>query len=157
MNISKFMRPDLIFLDVDGRDKTEVIEKIVKGMAARQVVSKPEQFLQEVLSREAQSPTCIGRGIALPHSRTNCVDQHVIAFARTLAPIQFTTNADDDVKLIFLLGTPLNDNNTYLRILANLCRQLRQHALRRALLSAVSADEILTILSAEPAENVTLH
>lgn len=147
MDISKFMRPDLIFLDIQGRSKQEIFQEIIEGMARAHVIEHPKAFLEEILQREEQAPTCIGRGVALPHTRTIFVDRPVIAFARTTSPVSFSPFPEDQVEMIFLMGTPKEDPNTYLRILGNLCKLLRRKEIRAMLLTAQSPAEVLDILS----------
>ncbi len=149
MDISNFMRADLVFLDVDAHDKNQVFSHIVEGMVECHVIEEPDAFLGEILDRELQSPTCIGRGIALPHTRTIFVDQPVIAFARTKEAVSFSSKSKDAVKLVFLMGTPKNDPNTYLQILGNLCRLLREDAFRDELKEADSPGKILALFAKE--------
>lgn len=150
MNISKYMRPDLVFLDLNGRDKDDLFAKIVQGMAACHVLKQPAAFLDEILQRETQAPTAIGRGIALPHTRTLFVKKPVIAFARVRPPISFATHPEEKVELVFLMGTPKDDPNIYLQILGHLCKRLRKPNFRESLLEATSPAEILALLSCKP-------
>ena len=147
MNISKYMRPDLVFLDLVSRDKDDLFAKIVQGMAQCHVIKQPAAFLDEILQREIQAPTSIGRGIALPHTRTLFVAKPIIAFARVRPPIRFTSHPEDEVELIFLMGTPKDDPNIYLQILGHLCKRLRKPAFRESLLEATSPAEVLALLS----------
>ncbi|RMD98561.1 MAG: PTS sugar transporter subunit IIA [Calditrichaeota bacterium] len=147
MDISQFMRPDLIFLDVRGQSKIDIFREIIEGMAKRHVIEHPKAFLEEIVQREAQAPTCIGRGVALPHTRTIFVDKPIIAFARTYRPISFGQQPEDSVEMIFLMGTPKEDPNTYLRILGNLCKLLRKKEIRELLMRASTPGEILQIIS----------
>ncbi len=147
MDISQFMRPDLVFLDVQGRNKYEIFEKIIEGMARCHVIEHPKAFLEEILQREEQAPTCIGRGVALPHTRTIFVDRPVIAFACTRQPVSFSPYPEDQVQLIFLMATPKEDPNTYLRILGNLCKLLRRKEVRAMLKAASTPAEVLDIIS----------
>jgi len=147
VDIAQFMRPDLVFLDVESKNKFDIFKAIVDHMAEMEVIDHPQAFLDELIDRETQAPTCIGRGIALPHTRTIFVDRPIIAFARTTRAISFGKQPDDDVELIFLMGTPKQEHNTYLRILGNLSRLLRKAEVREMLKSAESPAEVLQIVS----------
>ncbi|MFQ5630902.1 MAG: PTS sugar transporter subunit IIA [bacterium] len=142
------MRSDLVFLDIEAQDKVDVFRKIIDGMAEVKVINHPHAFLKEIIQREDQSPTSIGRGIALPHTRTIFVEKPVIAFARTNDAISFSDRPLDSVEFVFLMGTPKNDPNTYLLILGNLCRLLREKDFRKALRAAGNAEEIIALFAA---------
>lgn len=147
LDISEFMRDDLVFLDVEARDKNDVFQKIIDGMARSKVINQPAAFLDEILERESQAPTCIGRGVALPHTRTFFVERPVIAFARTRNRVSFSQRPTDQVEFIFLMGTPVGDPDTYLHILGNLCRLLRENKFRDALRAAKSSRDVLSLFN----------
>jgi len=145
MQLSDFFSEKLVVLELEARDKTEALRAIVTRMARHNTITNPEAFLNEVIARENMEPTCIGRGIAFPHTRTLCVKRPVIAFGRPRRSIPFTAKKSDDVQLIFVMGTPKDDSNTYLQILARLCRLLRQTHFRERLLAAATPKEVLNL------------
>lgn len=147
MQLSDFISEKLIVLELDAQDKVDAFRKMVTRMARHHAITSPEVFLDEVIARENMEPTCIGRGIAFPHTRTLCVQRPVIALGRVRQSIPFTGKEDGNVKLIFVLGTPKEDANTYLQILARLCRLLRQTRFRERLLTAASPTEVLNLFN----------
>jgi fructose-specific phosphotransferase system IIA component len=147
MQLSDFLSEKLIVLGLEASDKREAFRTMVARMASHNAISSPETFLDEVIAREDIEPTCIGRGVAFPHTRTRCVSRPVIAFGRAARSIPFTSKESDDVRLIFVMGTPKDDANTYLQILARLCRLLRQQSFRERLLTAATPKEILNLFN----------
>ncbi len=145
VQLSDYLSENLIFLDLDADDKYEAFSAMVSQMAKQEAIAEPAKFLHEVIEREAVEPTCIGRGVALPHTRTMCVKKPIIAFARTSRSIPFTAARNDGVQLIFMMGTPKDEANQYLQILARLCRLLRRSEFRDKLLTAASPKEILKL------------
>jgi len=144
--MAEYLSESLIFLDLDADDKATALRAIVEGMARQRAIENPAAFLQEILDREAIEPTCMGRGVAFPHARTDLVKRPVIAFARPIFPIPFNDHIADDVCLIFMMGTPKAEANLYLNILARLCKMLRQSDFRDALLSAQTPRETLRLI-----------
>ncbi|MDZ7290132.1 MAG: PTS sugar transporter subunit IIA [candidate division KSB1 bacterium] len=147
MQLSEFLSEQLILLGLEAKDKIEAFRAMVARMASQNAITSPETFLEEVIKRESIEPTCIGRGVAFPHTRTMCVTRPVIALGRTKASIPFTSNDSDNVQLIFVMGTPKDDSNTYLQILARLCRLLRQNNFRERLLTAATPKEIVNLFN----------
>jgi len=146
LRMAEFLSEDLIFLDLDAPDKATVFREIVEAMARQGTISSATAFLSELMEREAIEPTCIGRSVAFPHTRTDLVKRPVIAFARPLVPIPFSDSADDNARLIFVMGTPKSENNLYLNILSRLCKMLRQPDFRDALIAAASPREALELI-----------
>jgi PTS system fructose-specific IIC component len=145
MQLSDFLSEKLIVLELEAHDKVEAFRKMVARMARHHAITSPDVFFDEVMARENIEPTCIGRGVAFPHSRTLCVKRPVIAFGRARRSIPFTAQESDNVQLIFVMGTPKDDCNTYLQILARLCRLLRQTRFRERLLAAATPQEVLDL------------
>jgi len=152
--MAEFLSEDLIFLDLDVADKAGAFLAIVEGMAYHSAIIDPTTFLKELLDREAVEPTCMGRSVAFPHTRTDLVKRPVIAFARPLLPIPFNNSIEDDVRLIFVMGTPKSENNLYLNILSRLCKMLRQPDFRDSLLAARTPREALRLIKEKESQDV---
>ena len=147
MKISNYLRSDLIFLDLDAQRKDNAIAKIVELMEKNHVLTDSGAFLNEVLQRESLGSTAIGKGVALPHARTQNVKEIVIAFARLKEGVDFEAEDREPVRLIFLLGTPLDAVGEYLKVLARLSKLLRDAKIRKGLLKAESPKEVLELFS----------
>ncbi len=147
--MAEFLSEDLIFLDLDVADQAGAFRAIVEGMAYHGAITDPSAFLRELLEREAIEPTCMGRGVAFPHTRTDLVKHPVISFARPLLPIPFNNDSADDVRLIFVMGTPKSENNLYLNILSRLCKMLRHPDFRDSLIAARTPREALRLIETE--------
>ena len=147
MKISNYLRSDLIFLDLDAQRKDNAIAKIVELMEKNHVLTDSSAFLSEVLQRESLGSTAIGKGVALPHARTQNVKEIVIAFARLKEGVDFGAEDKEPVRLIFLLGTPLDAVGEYLKVLARLSKLLRDAKIRKGLLKAESPKEVLELFS----------
>ncbi len=154
LRLLEYMSPNSIFLDLEAGDKTEAISEIVEHMAKAHLIQNAEEFKKEVYERERLGSTGIGKGIAIPHARTRAVSRLIIAFARLKHGVDFGAEDDDPVRLLFLLGTPVDTVGDYLKILAKLSRLLKEDTLRKQLLKAHSAQEVLELL--EKAEGLTI-
>lgn len=149
MGLTEYLKGELILLDVTMPDKRSAIAKTVENMAKCEFVTNPSSFLEEVLKRESLGSTAIGEGVALPHARTQHVSDIVVAITRLAKPVNFTHDKEP-VKLIFIIGTPLNAIGEYLKVLARLSKLLRNDAVRTSLLEAKSSTEIIKIFTNLP-------
>ena len=151
MRIADYLRDSLIFLDIEAKDKSTTIAKIVDLMDKNDVFSDASKFLNEVYQRESLGSTGIGKGIALPHARTQNVKEITISMTRLKDGIEFGSEDKQPVKLIFLLGTPLKAVGEYLKVLAKLSKLLREEKIRSQILKAETPVQIRKIF--EDAEN----
>jgi len=151
LRIADYLRDSLIFLDIEAQDKNTTIAKIVDLMDKNGVFSDASKFLAEVNQRESLGSTGIGKGIALPHARTQNVKDITISMTRLKDGIEFGSEDKQPVKLIFLLGTPLKAVGEYLKVLAKLSKLLREEKIRNQILKAETPVQIRKIF--EDAEN----
>lgn len=145
LRIVDYMRDSLIFLDVDAKDKRDAIQQTIEKMRDSGAIASGEKFFQAVMEREALGSTAIGKGLALPHARTQHIDSITIALTRLKNGIDFDAVDNEKVDLIFLLGTPLKAVGEYLTVLAKLSKILKDDNTRKKILAAASALEIKNI------------
>jgi mannitol/fructose-specific phosphotransferase system IIA component (Ntr-type) len=80
----------------------------------------------QILHRESLGSTAIGRGVALPHSKSDVVDQVLEVIGRSDAPIVWPNALDSvPVHLVCLLVTPASNPGASLRALESVSRRLR--------------------------------
>ena len=149
MNITDYLNCNLIFLDLDAANKDVAIAQLVELMSQNMELDNPAEFLNIVQQREKLGNTGIGHGIALPHARSNSVKEIVIAMARLTKGVEFDSDDKIPVRLIFLIGTPLNSVGEYLKALARLSRLLRGDDFRKKLLTAETSQDICDIFNEE--------
>ena len=145
MRIADYLRDSLIFLDLETKDKRSTIAKIVDLMDKNNIFANASKFLNEVNQRESLGSTGIGKGIALPHARTQNVKDITISMTRLKEGVEFGSEDKQPVKLIFLLGTPLNAVGEYLKVLAKLSKLLRDDKIRNQILKAETPVQIRKI------------
>ena len=149
MRLSEIINRDSIILDLKASDKHEVIEILVNELFELKKISDKETYLHSVLDREKLGTTGIGKGIAIPHGKSDAVHEISVIFARSIDGVDFESLDGKPVHLIFMLTAPKEANGTYLKALAKLSRLLRHQVFRDALLSAKTKDEILSLIAEE--------
>ncbi|MBN1543774.1 PTS sugar transporter subunit IIA [candidate division KSB1 bacterium] len=137
----------MIVLEPEIESKETAIALLVEKMQKAGVVSDGKKMLHEVLERERLGSTSIGKGIALPHARTQLVDEIVIALMKLQKGVVFNDDDPEPVRLIFLLGTPITAVAEYLKLLSRLSKTLKNDRIRKDLLTADSGAQIRDIFS----------
>ena len=146
MRISDHISEKMICLALENTTKEGVIRELAKLLKDSKDVTDFDMFLKDVFEREKLGSTGIGNEIAIPHARTDAVNNIVIAFGRSSQGVDFNGADGKPVKLVFLMGTPKKDINKYLQVLAHLTRLLKKESFRQQLLEAQNADEILNAI-----------
>ena len=147
MKLSNLIKRELACLNLESTEKTETIVEMVEVLVQKQVIRNKKVFLKEIFEREKFGSSGIGYGVAIPHARTEVVEEIVIAFGRSQKGINFESLDRKPAHLIFLIASPTKDNELYLKTLARLSRFLRERKFRQGLLKAETAEEVLSILN----------
>ena len=147
--LSKLLDPARITLSVQNTKRTAAINEVAKLLENHPEVANFQGFYNELLARERVDTTCPGNEIALPHARTEHVKKIVLAVGRA-DPGVFFENSNQNVRLMFVLGTPKNNPTDYLILVGALCRLIKDAPNREALFAAATPEDfIATVKSLE--------
>jgi len=105
-----------------------------------------DTFYLEIEKREKQGSTGLGEGIAFPHARINGLERPLIAFATISEGVDFGAPDGIDSTLVFLFLFPAQRVELGVKIHSTCSRFLVQSDVRKALLAAQTAEEILNIM-----------
>jgi PTS system nitrogen regulatory IIA component len=148
MNLKKILTENSILPELKADTKPGVIEEMVAFMAAAGKLTDCKTAAQAVLAREARMPTGLQNGVAIPHGKTNAVNQLVAAVAGHRAGVNFAAT-DGGLSHIFIMTLyPENRAGPHIQFLAEISRLLSRPELRANLLKAGAAAEILNLLTA---------
>lgn len=148
MKITELVNKKLIKIDYNFRNKNDVIHNLSTLLYENAVINSIEGFTEAVIKRESQSSTAVGFGIAIPHARSEYVNQPGIAIGRS-TEFSWDGGTDQLIRLVFLLAVPDKiDYPEYMVMLASISRMLVHQRFRNALLSAQNIDDFIDEISA---------
>ena len=137
---------DTIRVGLPGQNKDEVINALLDVVATHAAVKDLEAMREAVFARERMMSTGVGKGLGLPHAKTQAVSETLAAFAITAEPVDFGAIDDQKVRLVFLLVGTEAAKSEHIKILSRISRLLNRDAFRTRLLQAKNAAEVLTLL-----------
>jgi len=147
MNLSAFTNSKLIDLSLPAGSKEELLAAMAKLIARSPSVRNGEQFLTDVLAREALVTTGVGYGVAFPHAKSTAVKNVVFAFGRTVQDADFDALDGEPVRLILMIGAPkeTEPSGVYLNLMARLSFLMKDESNRNTLLAADSAKAVMKV------------
>ncbi len=145
--ISSLLSPSRIALDVKSTQRTAALHEVAKLLVDHPAVTNFDGFYRELLARDRLETTCIGHAVSLPHARTEHVKSIALAVGRSASFIRCGESADEQVRLIFMLGTPKTNPADYLAIVSALCKLLKHESNRTAFLTAATPEEFITAVA----------
>ena len=146
VRISSMMNEELVNLSLESKTKEKVIEEMAGAILERKKIQNREEFLRAILDRETLESTGIGRGIAIPHARTNAIDEIVVVFGRSEVGVDFSSLDGKPAQLFFLIVAPERERSAYINVLARLSRLLRKEDFRRSLEKANTAKKVIELI-----------
>ena len=149
MRIMDYLCKNAIAVDLKARNKKEVINEMTAVLAKTNKISDKEKVVKILLEREELGSTGIGQGIAIPHGKTNQVDDVIITFGSSKQGIDFESLDGEPVYLLFLLLAPLESSGVHLKALAKISRLLKDKYFRQALRDAKNIDEVIKVIKEE--------
>jgi mannitol/fructose-specific phosphotransferase system IIA component (Ntr-type) len=116
MALHDYCDPDAVLCTLDASDKQDALNQLVDALVATKSIpkTKAEDVRREILQRESQASTGIGRGIGVPHARTDLVKKMAIAIGRVPDGIAFGAIDGEPVKVIMMLVSPPSKTEEHL-------------------------------------------
>lgn len=146
IRITDHLQRDLIRVPLASAEKSGVITELVDLLAAKNWTHDRERLLKAVLERESQRTTGVGRGLAIPHAKTDACKKLVVAVGRTAGPIDFQAIDGQPVRLVVLLAGPPDQTGPHIQILARLSRMVTNDAVLKELLEAPTAADLFAVI-----------
>jgi PTS system fructose-specific IIC component len=147
--MTALITPDLVALDADlGADKGTVVRRLAELVATAGRATGADALHGDAMTREAQAPTGLPGGIAIPHCRSAAVTEASLAFARLSPKVDFGA-PDGPADLVFLIAAPAGADDVHITVLSKLARRLVHESFRTALREAATAEAVVTVLKGE--------
>ena len=146
MNLRKILSKNVISIDLAGQSKEQVIEALLDVAMTTGKIKDKEAALKCVLERENKMSTGIQAGIAIPHGRTDAVDDLVACIGIKKEGIDFDSLDGVPSRIFIMTLSPTNRIGPHVQFLAEISKLLKQKEARERLMSAESVEEILQLM-----------
>lgn len=132
-----YLDPDLFIPSLKATSKRDAIHKMVDHLVEKKRIRDGKIVRELLKTREKLGSTGIGKGVAVPHSRSTVTNSLTLLCARSEEGIDFDAPDNKPVHLFFLILAPHQDkSNVYLPLLGKLVEVTRYATVRKKLLKA---------------------
>ncbi|MFI5279150.1 MAG: PTS sugar transporter subunit IIA [Gemmatimonadales bacterium] len=145
MHLREFFAAEAVSLDLKGETKDDILQEMIRLL---QLDERSEGMLFKMLKRrEELGSTGIGRGIAIPHSRSLVVSKLRVAFGRKPSGVDYKSIDGQPAKFFFLIvAPPLEVSNQYLPVLGKIAQFAKEEDVPRRLLEITEPAEFLQLI-----------
>lgn len=147
MNLRKILTKDSILPELKADTKKGVIEEMIDAMVAAGKFTGRMEAVQAVLAREEKMSTGMQNGIAIPHGKTDAVDQLVAAIGIHRAGVDFAAMDGKPSHIFIITLSPENRAGPHIQFLAEISKVLSHPELRRKIMDTSSPGELLSLLT----------
>ena len=148
MRLSDIVCLSAIVPELQATDRNGAIRELIHGLDAQKQLGRcdPEKLIKAVIQRENEASTGMGKGVALPHVKTDGIDEPIAAVGRSSQGLDFRSLDKQPVYSVILLISPKDNPDKHLQAMEILFRNLNHDDFRRFLRQAQSAKEIKEII-----------
>ncbi|MCX5714558.1 MAG: PTS sugar transporter subunit IIA [Candidatus Omnitrophica bacterium] len=151
MKIMEFLSSKAVIMDIKSSKKEDVIQELVEALVNSGDIDKRNRnkIVESLIARESLGSTAIGQGVAIPHTKCDCVQNLVAAFGLSKRGIDFDSLDGEPVNIFFLLIAPQDSAGPHLKALARISRLLKDKYFRDSLQASENEDAVIRIISQE--------
>ena len=148
VHLASLLSTDRIVPEMAARSRRDAIDELVGHLSAGRQLAEDDRaaVLTALHTREETISTGIGSGVAIPHAFSDRMSRVLAVMGRSRGGIDFSAHDDAPVHLVILFIVPRRQYDLHLRTLAAIGRLFNDEEMKRRLLSAATADEMLHML-----------
>ncbi|MDR2818899.1 MAG: PTS sugar transporter subunit IIA [Endomicrobium sp.] len=151
MKIMDFLSQDAIIVDLKATDKKSAIVELAEVLKNTKKIKNSDDIINIVLERERLGSTGIGQGVALPHGKTDLLQEQIGVLGISRKGIEFNSLDGEPVHIIFLLVGPVEVAGQHLKALSRISRLFKDKFLRQAIKEAKTTQEVVKLIQQEDA------
>ena len=147
MNLRRVLSKSDITVSLQGRNKEQVLSSLMDILMAGGKVHNREVAMNAILEREKKMSTGIQNGVAIPHGKTDAVEELVACLGIKKEGVDFDALDGEKSRIFIMTLSPVNKAGPHVQFLAEISQLLTDSAKREKLLAARSSEEVLDILT----------
>ena len=146
MNLKKVLNKNVAELELQGSSKQEIIENLLDILVKSGKVKDRDVALEALLEREVKMSTGIQQGIAIPHCKTDAVNELLACVGIVKNGVDFEALDGIPSKIFIMTLSPLTRTGPHVQFLAEISRVLTNEEMRDKLINAGSKEELISLI-----------
>jgi len=147
MNLKTVLSADTVSLKLKGSTKDEIINELLDILVTAGKITDREAALNAVMDRELKMSTGMKHGIAIPHGKSNTIQDLVACIGVSDNPVDFDSLDNEPCRIFIMTLSPVEKTGPHLQFLAEISLLFKSAEKRQEILNATSAETVLKVLS----------
>jgi len=149
MKLSDMLKSSLILIPLKGNTREEVFQELEDHLIKNKFIKKGEPIAQFLLKREELGSTAVGKAVAIPHCKTNNIEDTLLSVGIKKEGLFFPSPDGEKVKILFFVLSPPEKTIDHLQVLSKISKLIKIPGVIQNLLSATSPKNFMEILKKE--------
>lgn len=149
MKVYNQLNNDLIFLNLSSEGKENLLKEMVAGLKEKGYISNEKKILNKLLEREHLCSTALEKGIAVPHALVDLKKPPLVALGLLRNGVDFESADRMPTHVVILLLGSKDDPGSHLRLLAHICRLVKETKFVERTRRVKTASEAMTVFKEE--------
>ncbi|MCX6339503.1 MAG: PTS sugar transporter subunit IIA [Candidatus Aureabacteria bacterium] len=145
MECVQYLDCSTIILNLSGRTHEEVIAELVDTICQGGNGDRAK-ILKSIYTVEDIKNTAVGKGVAIPHGRTDAIPHLKLAFGRSERGVNWGSPDGNLVQMVWLIVNPKHQADEYLNVLSQITKISCRQNCREAIMLARDPAEIVRIV-----------
>ena len=146
LTLSRQISPQRVILNLLSRTKEDAIRELIRSLPPSNKIPDKEELIKRVLEREQIETTGIGRGIAIPHARTDAVEGICICLGISPKGINYGSIDDKPVHILILLTASESAHDAYLNALASVALLFNDRKFCQDIINCTEPAKVLRLI-----------
>lgn len=148
MRLSDFVCFEALLPKLESNDRDEVIKELITALdnAGKLTPGKCDKIAEEVINRENEASTGIGKGVAVPHVKHELIKDVIAVIGCSEEGVDFISLDKQPVYSVILLLSPADNADKHLQAMENIFKNLQKDDFRRFLRQAQTAEQIKGVI-----------
>ena len=150
MSLIDYINKESIIIDLKETNKECFLSKMIEKLDSLGLLINKDEVEHAIMAREQLMSTGIGNGIAIPHAKTDSVNNIIISIATIKNGINYKSIDKNKVFVVFMLLTPKNSSSENLKVLTSIAKIFRDNSnFLEKLINAKKSQEIIELIGKE--------
>ena len=146
VDLLSHITPECITLCLEGETKEKIITELVDLLSASGKLLDRDLVLEAILEREKTMSTGMEFGVALPHGKSDGIDDLAVAIGIKKEGVDFESMDGEKSRLFILVASPKKISGPHIQFLATISSILTDDSRREAIINSASPEEMVKLI-----------
>ena len=142
----KFLDPKCISCDLKANTKDEVLSEMCDLLENSGFVTDKAKLLSDIRARDEAMSTGLEKGIAIPHARTDGVNELCVAIGIKKGGLDFGSLDKKPSDIFILIASPASKAGPLMRVMSAISGALMKEETRQKFLESTKPEEVMELL-----------